>query len=179
MSLSKKLRKHRPKAWKARPEVLLDPPIPIPLSGTAPRVLLGDKWWDKERRAAKLKTGFHCIVCRDGGYLDCHERYEIDWLLGRATYIETVPLCFSCHSFIHQGYLKVSLEAGKITRQEMEDLLERGRDILRGAGLKRPDDSIHKGWASVEWSDWRMVIAGEEYPPLYESLDDYKRNHRG
>ncbi len=168
-------RPKKPPAWTPRPKILLDPPVPVPLSGTAPRVVLGQKWWDKERRAAFVSTGFRCIVCEEFHLgLEGHERYEIDWLLGRATYLETVPLCSFCHAFIHPGFLQSRVQRFEITRQEMEDILERGREILRKAGLERPDDAVHKSYSSVAWSDWRLVVAGKEYEPIYASLAEFR-----
>lgn len=181
MSLSKKLRQHKPVIWTPRPEVLLDPPIPVPLSGTAPRVVLGSKWWEQTRRTAKVLTDFHCIVCKVKGsplnYLEGHERYEIDWLLGRMTYLETVPLCPRCHAFIHPGFLRSQVDGGIISRQEMEDVLERGRGILRAAKLQRADSANYV--SHVEWADWRLVVEGKEYPPLYESFAAFQKAMKG
>lgn len=176
--LVEKLESQPPKrVWTPRPEILLDPPVPVSLSGTAPRVVLGQAWWNKERGAASFKTNWCCIVCEERPRrLEGHERYEVDWLLGTATYLETVPLCPRCHSFIHPGFLRAEVKAGNKTSQEADEIIERGWNILRAAGLKRPDDRIHKGWSSVEWQDWRLVVEGKEYPPLYDSLEDYKRS---
>jgi hypothetical protein len=179
MGIRKKLQQHKPAIWTPHPEVLLDPPVPAPLFGTAPRVVMGQAWWDKVRGAAKAATNFHCIACKGKGEplnrLDGHERYEIDWLLGRATYLETVPLCPKCHAFVHPGFLGLQVKAGAVTKQEAEDILERGRGILRAAGIQRPDDSIHKGWVTVEWSEWRLVVEGVEHPPLYESFEAFQQ----
>lgn len=183
MSLGKKLRQHKPVIWTPRPEVLLDPPISVPLSGTAPRVVLGQAWWDEVRREAYRKTDYHCIVCKVANShlarLNGHERYEIDWLLGRMTYLETVPLCPRCHAFIHPGFLKSQVGSGVISRQEMEDILERGRGILRDAKIERPDDKRHQSYPSIEWQDWRLVVADKEYPPLYESFETFQKAMEG
>jgi len=175
--LKKNLRQRKPAIWTPRPEVLLDPPIPVPLSGTAPRVVMGEAWWNEVKVKARDSTDYHCIACKDFaiGRLECHERYEIDWLLGRSTYVETVPLCGKCHGFIHPGFLRSLVEKGVISRQEMEDILERGRSILREVGLERPDDKRHRSWSSVEWQEWRLVVEGREFPPLYESLEAFRK----
>ena len=173
----KKLQQHKPVIWTPRQEVLIDPPIPVPLSGTAPRVVMGQAWWDKVRLAAKIATNFHCIACKiKPNRLEGHERYEIDWLLGRATYLETVPLCKSCHLFIHQGFMKSQVDSGKMTEEQRVGVINRGLQILREAGIKRPDDSIHR--SSVEWQDWRLVVEGREFPPLYDSLEDFRKAMR-
>ena len=174
--IGKRAKAIKPLAWTPRPEVLLDPPIPLPLSGTAPRVVLGQAWWDKTRREASRLTNQCCIVCGlKAPRIEGHERYSIDWLLGQALYLETVPLCSDCHSFIHPGFLRAEQRAGKITAQEIERIMERGRGILRTAGLSRPDDSVHKNWASVEWAEWRLIVEGKEYPPMYDSWEEFQK----
>ena len=69
MTLAKRLKQLNVKiqagpSYKLRPELLLHPNIPKVLHGVAPRVVLGAKWWDAERRAcyerAELK-GDTCV----------------------------------------------------------------------------------------------------------------------
>ena len=83
-----------------RPEILAHSNIPKPLHGTAPRVILGDAWWDKERFEALRRHGYHCYACGNGAkqdkfekrWLHCHECYGVDYKNTLVTYKETVAL---------------------------------------------------------------------------------------
>src|SRR5678815_897106 len=96
-SLSERLNRVKPRPpcpVKLRPEILLQQQIPQPMHGVAPRTVLGDKWWNAERTAAYKSTAFHCLACgvhkscaEYHKWLEAHEQYEIDYLLGRMTYL--------------------------------------------------------------------------------------------
>lgn len=167
--------------FKPRPELLLHPNVPKPLHGLAPRVVLGQKWWDAERFAANRKTGNRCAACgvfaRSAPvrpFLEGHEIYEIDYPEGTATYVETAALCHCCHAFIHDGRLQILLDAGTITRGHYDFILERGRGILRRAGLRK---TPYVG-EIAEWSRWRLVVGGKEYPTPYRDYDAWVEFHR-
>lgn len=194
MSLADRLRKSivaRPKVeWVRRPEILLNENIPLPLHGIAPRVVLGAKWWEATRQAAYRSTSFHCVACgiwkgvaEYRQWLEGHEVYQIDYQRGRAVYIETVPLCHLCHNFIHDGRLQALLEQGKIQQAKYAAILQHGHRVLTAVGLRRPThaerenvitDLIVKGDVA-SWDKWRLVIDGVEYPPLYQTFDDWKK----
>lgn len=182
MSLADKLRDYKPTNWKPRPEVLCCLPLPVPMHGMAPRVVLGEDWWNAVRFAAYKSTRYHCIACgvlRFGtdwcDHLEGHEIYDIDYLVGRMVYKETVPLCTRCHRFIHIGYLNVQYEQGVITLDEVHEVMNHGSAVLKKAGLKKPTQ--YSG-PTVEWSEWRLVIGEDEYPPLYKSFAEYKERFR-
>ena len=89
-----------------RPELLMHPQIPPPLHGLAPRVVMGRKWWDEQRRIAYAKHDDKCHCCgihkskaKYRKVLEAHEAYKIDWTAGRAELEEIVALCHSCHPF--------------------------------------------------------------------------------
>lgn len=183
MTLADKLREPRPEpSWKLRPEVLLHSQIPKPMHGMAPRVVLGQAWWDKTRRAAYASTEFHCVACgvhktaaRYRPVLEGHELYDIDYLEGRMTYLETVPLCVSCHSYIHHGRLKHLCDTRHISAQRYIDVIQHGDGILKKHGLVRLDD--YPG-PYADWSEWRMVVDGREYPSQFRNIRDWERYHR-
>jgi hypothetical protein len=163
--------------WRRRPEVLLSPPIPKPMHGLAPRVVLGQEWWDETRRAAYASTFYHCIACGISKHdtetkrLEAHEIYDVDWLLGRMVYLETVPLCQRCHNFIHSGRLEQLRESGEITGAEYSITLRRGNKVLREAGLLR---QTYTGPVAA-WQDWRLVIGDDEWEPIFKSEADWAR----
>jgi hypothetical protein len=166
--------------WTPRPQVLCAQPLPLPVHGLAPRVVLGDKWWDAVRFAAYQSTNYHCVACYAlRGSANCrllhgHEVYEVDNLLGRVTYLETVPLCPWCHGFCHQGYLTVQRDEGVISRDEWEAVIKHGHAVLKKAGLEPYTDNRV---SDVPWQDWRMVVDGKEYPPLHASLEQYRKHY--
>lgn len=165
--------------WRPRPEVLLSPRIPEPMHGMAPRVVLGEKWWNETRRAAYSSTAFHCIACgvwkyqaRSRQWLEGHELYEIDYLLGRMVYLETVPLCTFCHNYIHRGRLQALLAGGEIHHAKFAEIIHQGDRVLREAGLKLPEEYMGP---MAEWADWRLVVDGTEYLPKYKSFEYWRK----
>jgi len=180
MSLVDKLLANPAPEWAPRPQVLVSDPIPVALHGRAPRSVLGTEWWDAVRFNAYRSTNYHCIACtvKRGAHwcnrLEGHEVYEIDYLLGRMTYLETVPLCYRCHKYIHRGYLNVQREQGIITLSEYNTIVRYGDDILRISGIKRPDP--YRG-PQAEWKDWRLVIGNAEFPPLFASFKEYQEHY--
>lgn len=166
-----------PKEWKARPETLLHGQIPKPMHGLAPRVVLGSKWWNLTREAAYESTDKHCVACGVHQYyatwhqwLEGHEFYDIDFLLGRMVYRETVPLCHFCHNYIHSGRLEYLLEEKKVSQAKFDAIIKHGNAVLDAADLGRPEP--YEG-PMAEWEDWRLVVEGKEYPPLYKSFEEW------
>ncbi len=169
--------------WKRRPEVLLCPQVPKPMHGLAPRMLLGKEWWDRTRRAAYASTGFHCVACgvhkseaREHRWLEGHELYETDYLAGRMTYVETVPLCHFCHSFIHSGRLEMLVRAGKETHRKLLEVRRHGLDVLADAKLLK--DLPYQG-PCAEWGSWRLVLDGKEHPPIHATFEEWLAFYQG
>lgn len=55
--------KFEDKPVRTNPSILLHGNIPKPMHGTAPRVVLGQAWWNKERQAAYASTNYCCEAC--------------------------------------------------------------------------------------------------------------------
>ena len=149
------------------------------MHGMAPRVVFGQKWWDCTRREAYKSTLYHCKACgvskfnaKGKTWLEGHEVYDVDYLLGRMTYIKTVPLCHYCHSYIHSGRLMASLEKGEIKASKFVAVRQHGDEVLRIAQLERPEP--YSG-PEADWADWRLVIGGVEYKGLYTSFEHWKK----
>lgn len=169
-----------PIVWIPKPEILLGANIPKPLHGVAPRVVLGVSWWNKEREKAYASTNYHCIACevhkikaKYVKHLEGHEVYAIDYLKGRSVYIETVPLCHFCHNYIHSGRLEALLNAGKIHHAKYTSIIQHGDSILAKSKLTKP---IPYSGPFADWKDWRLVVNGNEYPPLYKTFEEWSRN---
>lgn len=179
MTLGDRLRgKIEPDSLVLRPELLTGPVIPQPMFGLAPRLILGNKWWNATRREAYKSTGYRCIACgvdkQRASYrqwLEAHEVYEIDYLLGRMTFIEPVPLCHLCHGYVHDGRLRWLLESGKITQAKYAAIIQHGDRILQQNKLERKH---YTGPTAADWGDWRLVLFDKEYPPLYSSFEEWR-----
>lgn len=134
----------------------------------------------------------------DEKWLEAHESYAIDYANGRVTLKEIVALCHKCHNFIHSGRLFVMVAKKKVSKAKALAILRHGFELLKRAGLKPFCGTAlayllltgHSQEEAVEileerglglpddvsmpaWEDWRMVIDGQEYPPLYGSYEEW------
>lgn len=190
--LKKNLAGTKPRLWTLRPEILLSDNIPQPLHGLAPRVILGPSWWNKTRREAYASTDQHCIACgvhkykaRSRQWLEGHELYRIDYKKGSSTYIETVPLCHYCHSYIHDGRLTWLLQTGKIHQGKFIAIIQHGDRVLSACGLKRMSRpqrevefaTLFRQGKIAPWSKWHLVLNGKKYKTKFKDLDHYNRVH--
>jgi hypothetical protein len=100
--------------------------------------------------------------------------YDIDYLLGTAVYVETVPLCHYCHAYIHDGRLLSLLEEGKITQAKYVAVIQHGDDVLRQAGLLSLRGRVYDG-PIADWSDWRMIVQGKEYEPKFADIHAWNK----
>ena len=160
------------------PELLTHGQIPKPMHGVAPREILGQDWWDKQRRAAYQKHQFHCWACgvhklkaKYHKWLEAHERYEIDYATGRMTFIGCCALCHSCHNFIHSGRLEALREKGEISQERHDDIIKHGIEVMRRFGLSFPEAPEEV----APWERWRMVVGEEEHPPKFASYEIWAR----
>ena len=168
--------KASPPLKKLRPEILLHPNIPKPLHGLAPRNILGQEWWDMQRKAAYAKTGDRCAACgvhkSEAEYhkwVEAHELYDINYKKGLMTFKEVVALCHSCHNFIHSGRMGMMVQQGTMDANKMIDILNRGEEILIKNKLKHPKDPKYV----AEWDKWRLVLNGKKYKGKFETYDDW------
>lgn len=137
---------------------------------------MGKAWWDRTRRAAYRSTNWHCLACgvskwdaKHRQWLEGHEVYAVDWLMGVAEYVETVPLCHFCHNYIHHGRLSMLLDRGMITHQKFVAVIQHGDAIVNAAGLVKTE---YDG-PFADWEDWRLVFDGNEYKPIYRSEQEW------
>lgn len=194
MSLKDHLKKHvgklKPITWKTDPSILLCPNIPKPMHGVAPRVVLGSKWWNAERRAAYKTTAYHCKACgvhksvaQSRQWMEGHELYDIDYQKGRMVYIKTVPLCHFCHNYIHDGRMIALLRKGELSQAKFAAIIQHGDDVLFRAKLQRPTkhdretamiEAILAGEVAA-WKDWRLVVNKKEYPPKFKTEAQWRK----
>lgn len=165
---------------KLRPEILQHPNIPKPLHGLTPRTIYGQAWWDEVRRAAYRSTAYHCLACGVSRFrakyckhMEAHELYKYDYDKGTITYLIAVPLCHSCHSFIHSGRMRALVIEGLMPQTKMIDILNHGQRVLSAAGLVRPADPD----CSVRWEDWRMILDGIPSVPLWPTHEAWSEHY--
>jgi hypothetical protein len=163
-----------------RPEILLQPNIPKPLHGLAPRTVLGGEWWEATKFNALLLAGGYCRACGvnvaalgRGFRLECHEVYKIDYKRGRMYYQETLAICSDCHEYIHDGRLWCLLQKKQITKREYNLVMKHGRATLRMAGFKyfKPVYPL----TSASWSKWRLVVNEVEYGPAFRNEKEWRK----
>jgi len=190
----------KPELTHAQPEILMQPNVPKPLHGLNPRTILGREWWDATRFEAQRRTGYHCAACgvhkRDAkahAWLEGHEYWNLDYASGRCEVVRIEPLCHYCHNFIHSGRLAV---CDKDPR-EVFAIVNHGFAILAANSLRCFPGTLRlaeilgcdthgvkayklpKAATVAEWSDFRLVLEGREYPSLFASFDEWCEHYGG
>lgn len=167
--------------WTPDPSILACANVPKPMHGTNPRTVLGQSWWNVERRAAYERTNFHCAACGVHKYdakarqwLEGHEKYTIDYARGLMTYVRTDALCHYCHNYCHDGRMKALLDIGKLHHAKYAAIIQHGDRILAAAGLRKP---TYEG-PFADWGKWRLVIGRTRYEGLFKSAEEWVEFHR-
>jgi hypothetical protein len=160
---------------KARPELLLQLPIPRPMHGVNPRTIMGSTWWNEQKKEISILQDNKCAACgrqhKDG--LEAHECYDIDYNKCTMKFKEVVGLCFKCHSFVHPGYVKQLIRLGEMSLKEAAEIMHRGYRLLNKANLRR--SFTYSG--EINWTKWRLVFNGKEYKPKYNSYEVWRRHY--
>ena len=167
-----------------RPELLLHPNLPKPLHGLNPRTVMGQKWWNNERRRAYATNNYHCWACGtyrnfnldlnkfcddSGESLDAHECYRIDYEKKEVELVEIVAICKNCHQYIHSGRTNSLYEKGVIDEKDCFIVFSHGDSILIDAGLI-PCNEVDTNTYQEEWNEWKLIIDGKEH---YSKFKDY------
>ena len=179
-----------------KPEILTHPHIPKPLHGVAPRDIMGQEWWDNQRKGVYASSYFHCIACgvhrtqaKKHHWLEAHEFWKIDYSTGTCTIESIEPLCHYCHNFIHSGRLSMIMGKEK-SEKEVKDILEHGFKILSKNKLKCFPFTLDLGISldcktykvipyslpinHIEWGDWKLIWNGKEYRSKFKSEKHHK-----
>lgn len=147
------------------PRILLDAGPPRAMYKVNPRLIFGKEWWDSVRVKIYASFGNKCAACgKTKCKLEAHEMYKIDKKLGRLELKDIVPLCFDCHSFIHQDMHRSLLKNGDLKTSDVIRILAHGKAVLKKWKIRcvrqNPNDS------KIADADWRLVLNGVEYPPV-------------
>lgn len=138
-------------------------------------------------------------------WLEGHERYRIDYKKGVAEFVEVVALCHACHNFIHSGRLFMLFLSGKSTEAKTLSILHRGFSVQKAANLPPNPFALRVAaqlvqelddpppWLRVAedlakktpidipevaaWSDWRLLLNGKKYKPLWETFDAWREHY--
>lgn len=191
------------------PILLTHPNIPKPLHGTAPRTILGDEWWNKQRQLAYAENDYHCQACgihkskdRFHNWLEAHEDYSINYSTGKVKLNKIVALCHTCHNFIHSGRLGALYRKGFEPQDKVEYILKRGFWVLKSNNLEpfwgtaflytevfsnldlldRVEELKKKQEPSricQDWSKWHIEIDGVNHYGKFKSLDEWQQAYKG
>ena len=161
-----------------RPEILMHPQIPKPMHGTAPRTVLGQSWWDIQRRSAYTINNFCCWACgvhrskaKYNQWLEGHESYTIDYKKGLMTLVEIIALCHCCHNYIHKGRLEHLLEKDEISIKKYTTIIDHGNAIKRNVPIKLPTV------IQQDFSAWRLVINGIHYKGQFKTYREWEQHY--
>lgn len=164
-----------------RPDLLQHGNIPKPLHTVAPRNILGQEWWNHQRRRAYRVNNHCCWACgvhksqaAFHQWLEAHEIYDTNWKQGRAVYLGCCALCHSCHGYIHSGRLRMLRDERKITKSKYRQIRQHGKRVLGPDAYHVPNIKE----IQQDWSRWHLVLKGRKYYSPFKDLQDW-RNHFG
>lgn len=183
-----------------RPDLLSMPNVPKPLHGLNPRTIMGNHAWNIERKKVYQSTDYHCAACgvhaSNADFyqrVEAHEIYKIDYANGKATLLDIVPLCHSCHMFIHSGLLRIKAQKKEVSANHVRKIMAHGAKVLvKGQGRVFLGTAqlmdlvgVSRGGLTViappknvaEWSRWRLIWRGEEYKTEFTSMRDWQKRY--
>ena len=185
---------------KLQPELLTHPTIPKALHGLNPRTLKGQAWWNKTRQEAYKSTDYHCLACgvhkhsaKYHKWLEAHENYLYDYSTGRVEVQSIIPLCHSCHSFIHSQRLGMLLNIGQINYNKAFSIIQHGCNILSDNNLKgfnitiqfaeylgctNIPDSYVIDYSGVSWDKWHLILDGKSYTSNFKNENEWANSFK-
>jgi hypothetical protein len=193
------------KTTSVHPEVLTHPNIPKPLHGVNPRTIMGKKWWDEHRKVAYASNNFRCYACgikkenaKPRPLLEAHEFYEINYETGLVEMKFLIPLCPTCHQFIHSGRTWALYQKGEVPLSIIRFIIRRGMKILRNNSLSpfyftrmvemnifdgipmalafdAVKDELPIPTSKVPWNEWRLHLDGKDYYSLFPNKEEWSK----
>lgn len=179
-----------------KPEILCHPHIPKPLHSISPRTIMGQEWWNVERKKVYASTDYHCIACgvhksqaKKHQWLEAHEFWDIDYKTGICKILSIEPLCHYCHNFIHSGRLSMIMGKEK-TEQEVIDILEHGFRVLsehklncfpytlslaKSLGCKTFGVKMYKSPKEcASWDKFILIWQDKEYKSKFANFEEWR-----
>lgn len=158
------------------PNILLAPPIPLPLHTVNPRNIKGEKWWDGVRHKAYEYNEGCCWCCGEhGGRLEAHEIYEIEDEIYCMTLKAVVALCYICHMFVHRGFVHTQVVAGKMSKGEQMEIIGHGVGLLKKGKIYEEYLDNVTSWSEKRekmkdtWKKWYLHFDGKRYYSPFKS----------
>ena len=172
-----------------RPDLLCQPNIIKPLHGLNPRTILGQKRWDFQRYKAYAKNNDCCMSCgihkskaKYHKRMEAHEVYLVDFETHTYRLVEIVPLCHSCHNYIHDWRLSILARKGEISMKRYNAIMRHGDTILKENGLQRGSVMYQMcKWDYTLWepeNNWTradrwLMIEGIKYYTKFKTYMDW------
>jgi len=150
--------------------VLTQTILPFSLHGVNPRTIMGEEEWQKVKKETQKQADHHCMCCGrsvqhiPGDWVETHEMYSIDTEKHVFELSGFVGLCNDCHSYIHQGRLRILVAEGKMRMSEYTRIIEHGDKLLDMFGLSKHD----LPGSEIENPEWRLLYNGELYKNDYK-----------
>jgi hypothetical protein len=159
-----------------QPGLLGQGTIPKPLHGINPRTIMGASAWSK-LRVNIINDSPYCKACgKDTLVLDLHEDYAINYVEGSLILKQYVPLCKTCHSFIHSGLLTVLISNSDISIFKGQQIIQHGLNICR-------DNKIKVFYHTMALAEKLKVsttgISSWTPPPSYKAWTDWYLEYEG
>ncbi len=169
-----------------RPELLLHPPIPVPLWGVNPRTIVGQTRWNEMRREVFEKNNDCCWACgvhqekaKPTPWLEAHELYDINYKKGEMKRKEIVGLCGYCHSFIHKRRLATIVDQGSGKPEHLEAVLMHGTKITTKHKPKAwwnvNKQTKQMVQSRVKWREWYLLYDGNKHYSRFKNKTDHRR----
>lgn len=172
---------------------------------------MGQDWWDTERQKAYKSTDYHCLACgvhkseaKIHKWLEAHEYYKFLYSKGIIEIEKIIPLCHSCHNYIHNGRLMKLVLRREISVDTFWTIVRHGTMVLSNNKLDNNPfmlgvlHSVYgkfrfpqwaeellsypinypKGGGNIPWSQWRLKFNGKLYEPIHKSYEDWKNFYK-
>ena len=163
------------------PELLTHPNIPKPLHGLNPRSILGNEWWDYQRKVTYAKNNYCCWACgvhksiaKYHPWIEAHETYKYDFEKGEAKLIEIVALCHSCHNYIHDGRMQMMVQSGEMGEDKFLDIKRHGDKIIDMNDLFAQKYANSHPFKVADWNKWHIIIGNKSYYSKFKDFGEWK-----
>ena len=103
-----------------------------------PREIMRGCDWNRLKKAIQDRANHHCEICgryvshskTDHDWIVAHEAYDIDKTNRLYKLIGVYGICKQCHDFIHLGRLNALLQAGHVTNEYYDEVIDRAEYLL-------------------------------------------------
>ena len=170
----------------------------------SPRTVKGQDWWDVTRRTAYASTDYHCLACgihktenRYHKWLEAHEDYDINFKTGEVNIKQIIPLCHSCHNFIHSGRLQmanlVHYGARSNNLGKIRDIIEHGIriceennlavqyytvDLADNLKISHKCEKLEQPDGDPDWGAWHLLLEGEKYYSKFKDINEWHNYYK-